>query len=64
MRPDHINPPRDKAVEAERAAAYARKQQWKELPGNRYTPDELRQMSGEFDDCTMLRPKHRIMYID
>ena len=62
MRPDHINPPRDKAVEAERAAAYARKQQWKELPGNRYTPEELREMGGEFADAIMLRPKRRIMH--
>ena len=67
MRPDHIKMPKTpeaEAAEAERAAAFERKQQWKELPGNRYTPEELRLMSGEFDDCTMLRPKHRVMYID
>ena len=64
MRPDHIKLPRAEAAETGRAAAFERKQKWKELPGNRYTPEELRLMSGEFDDCTMLRPKHRVMYID
>ena len=62
MRPDHIQPPKDEAAEAERAAAYERKQKWKELPGNRYTPEELREMSGEFADAVMLRPKRRVMY--
>ena len=64
MRPDHIKPPKDEAAEAERAAAYERKQQWKELPGNRYTPEELREMSGEFADAVMLRSKRRVMYTD
>jgi hypothetical protein len=65
MRPGHIKLPRDEAAEAERAAAHERKQRWKELPGNRYTPEELRQMSGEFADCTMhrVRPKRRVMHI-
>ena len=42
LRPGHIRLPKDEAAEAVRAAAYARKQKWKELPGNRYTPEELR----------------------
>jgi len=65
LRPGHIRLPKDEAAEAERAAGYERKQKWKELPGNRYTPEELKQMSGEFADCTMIcvRPKRRVMRI-
>ena len=66
MRPDHIQLPKSpeaEAAEAARAAGFERKQRWKELPGNRYTPEELRQMSGEFADCTMHRRKRRIMFI-
>ena len=63
LRPGHIRLPKDEAAEAERAAGYARKQKWKELPGNRYTPEELKQMSGEFADCVMIRRKRRVMYI-
>jgi len=64
MRPGHIKLPRDQAAEAVRAAAYERKQCWKELPGNRYTPEELRRMSGEFADCTMHSPEPTVMHID
>ncbi len=65
LRPGHIKLPKDEAAEAERAAGFARKQRWKELPGNRYTPEELRAMSGEFGDCAMrrVRPKRRVMRI-
>ena len=65
LRPGHIRLPKDEAAEAERAAGFARKQRWKELPGNRYPPEELRQMSGEFDGVIMrrARPKRRGMYI-
>lgn len=45
MRPGHIKlpkPPGAEAAEAARAAGYERKQQWKELPGNCYTPENLR----------------------
>ncbi len=63
LRPGHIRLPRNEAAEVERAAGYARKQAWKALPGNRYTPEELRAMSGEFADCTMHRRKRRVMYI-
>ena len=66
LRPGHIRLPKDAAAEAARAAAYERKQRWKELPGNRYTPEELQAMSGDFADAVMIRPKHkrRVMYID
>lgn len=66
MRPDHIPLPKsleEVAAEAARAAGYERKQRWKELPGNRYTPEELRQMSAAFADRTMHRSKRRIMFI-
>lgn len=63
LRPGHIRLPKDEAAEAARAAGYARKQAWKELPGNRYTPEELKQMSGEFSDCVMIRRKRRVMHI-
>ena len=65
LRPGHIKLPKDEAAEAERAAGFERKQKWKELPGNRYTPEELRAMGGEFADCTMrrVRRKRRVMHI-
>ena len=37
LRPGHIKLAKDEAAEAERGAGFARKQQWKEQPGNRYT---------------------------
>ena len=64
LRPGHIRLPKNEAAEAERAAGFARKQRWKELPGNRYTPEELRAMSGEFADCIMYRRKRRVMHIE
>ena len=67
MRPGHIRfppPPKDEAAEAARAAGFERKQRWKELPGNRYTPEELRQMSGEFADCTMHKRRTKVMFLD
>jgi len=65
LRPGHIRLPKDEAAEAERAAGYARKQKWKELPGNRYTPEELRQMSEELGEFTIRRVqrKLRVMHI-
>lgn len=65
LRPGHIRLPKVETAEAERAAGFARKQRWKELPGNRYTPEELCAMSGEFADCAVrrLRPKRRVMQI-
>ncbi len=67
MRPDHIKspaPPKDAAAEAARAAGFERKQRWKELPGNRYTPEELRQMSGEFADATIRKRRTKVMFLD
>ena len=67
MRPGHIKlpkSPKDEAAEAARAAAFERKQKWKELPGNRYTPEELKQMSGEFADCVMIKRRTKVMHID
>lgn len=65
LRPGHIRLPKDEAAEAKRAAGYARKQKWKELPGNRYTPQELRQMSEELGEFTLRRVqrKLRVMHI-
>ena len=67
MRPDHIKmpkPPKDEAAEAARAAAFERKQRWKEQPGNRYTPEELRQMSGELGEFSIHSVKPTVMHID
>ena len=68
MRPDHIKltkSPEQAAAEAALAAGYERKQRWKELPGNRYTPEELRAMSEELGEFTIhsVRPKRRVMHI-
>lgn len=65
LRPGHIRLPKDELAEAARAAAYERKQKWKELPGNRYTPEELRAMSGEFADCVVIKrpPRRRVMHL-
>jgi hypothetical protein len=64
QRPGHIQLPKDEAAEAERAAAFERKQRWKELPGNRYTPEELLVMSGEFADVTLHKRRTKVMFID
>ena len=63
LRPGHIRLPKDQAAEAARAAAYERKQRWKELPGNRYTSEELRAMSENLGPITMrrVRRKRRVM---
>ena len=65
LRPGHIRLPKDEAAEAERAAGFARKQQWKELPGNRYTPEELRAMSGKFANAVMVKVRRtrRVMHL-
>ena len=67
MRPDHIKLPKwpeAETAEAARAAGYDRKQRWKELPGNRYTPEELRQMSGELGEFSIHSVKPTVMHID
>lgn len=65
-RPGHIRLPKDEAAEAERAAGFARKQQWKEQAGNRYTPEELRAMASDFPGFVMVRPrrKRRVMQLN
>lgn len=60
LRLGHIRLPKNEAAEAERAAGFDRKQRWKELPGNRCTPEELREMSGEFGDFTMRRIRQSV----
>jgi hypothetical protein len=65
MRPIRSNePPPQPEAGAGRAAAFERKQKWKELPGNRYTPEELRAMSGEFADVTLHKRRTKVMFID
>ena len=64
MRPGHIKLPKDEAAEAARAAGFERKQKWKELPGNRYTPEELRKMSESLEPFTIEKAKIKEMYID
>ena len=64
LRPGHIRLPKDEAAEAGRAAGFARKQQWKELPGNRYTPGELRARAESFDEFTRHKRHPKVTYID
>lgn len=67
MRPGHIklpNSPEDTAAEAARAAAYERKQRWKEQPGNRYTAEELRQMSERLGALAITEAEPEIMRLD
>ena len=64
MRPIRYNepPPRPEA-EVERAAAFARKQKWKEQPGNRYTPDELRGMSASLGPLVITEQETPVMHL-
>lgn len=67
MRPGHISlpkPPKDEAAEAAGAAAFERKQKWKEQPGNRYTADELRRLAAEFGEFTIVKRRTKVMHID
>lgn len=67
MRSGHIKlpkSPKDEAAEAERAAAYERKQKWKELPGNRYTPEELREMGKRLGKFEIKEEEPEIMRLD
>jgi hypothetical protein len=65
LRPGHIRLPKDEAAESKRAEGYARKQAWKELPGNRYTPEELNAMSANLGEFTLHRipRKRRVMHL-
>ena len=64
LRPGHIKLPKDEAAEANRAAGFARKQKWKEQPGNRYTPEELRAMSQRLGKLTITETEPEIMNLD
>ena len=63
LRPRHIRLPKDEAAEAERAAGYARKQAWKEQPGNRYTPEELRKMSASLGKLVITEQETPVMHL-
>ena len=64
MRPIRYNKtPSRPETEAERAAAFARKQQWKEQPGNRYTPDELREMSASLGTLLITEQETPVMHL-
>ena len=64
LRPGHIRLPKDEAAEAERAAGFERKQRWKELPGNRYTPEELRDMSRRLGTLAITEAEPEVMRLD
>ena len=67
LRPGHIRLPKDEkaeAAEAERATGFARKQAWKALPGNRYTAEELRAMSGRLGTLAITETEPEIMRLD
>ena len=67
MRPGHIKlpvSPKDEAAEAARAAAHERKQRWKELPGNRYAAEELRQMSERLGKLSITETEPEIMFLE
>jgi len=67
MRPSHIKlpkPPEAAAAEAARATGYERKQRWKELPGNRYTPQELREMSASLGTLVITEQETPVMHLE
>ena len=65
MRPTRYNePPLLSDAEAECAAAFARKQKWKEQPGNRYTASELREMGDRLGTLTITEAEPDIMRLD
>ena len=65
MRPDETPSPQDTAAAAAaRQAAFDRKQRWKEQPGNRYTPEELRELGKNFGEFTILKHRAKVMFID
>jgi hypothetical protein len=53
----------DATAELARAAGYARKQKWKAQPGNRYTSQELRQMSASLGPFRMTQADFHVMYL-
>jgi len=62
-----MSKPNQKAVteaEKRRAEHYARKQKWKELPGNRYTAEELREMSASLGPIRIIEQETHVMHLD
>ena len=53
----------DSAAEKARAEHFARKQKWKEQPGNRYTPEELRLMLENSPPLTIHHRRTKVMYL-
>jgi hypothetical protein len=64
MRTDQLKPQPGNRAEAARAAAFEHKQRWKEQPGNRYTPDELREMSESFGGIRIIEPEPHVMRLE
>ena len=64
MRKENLKDQSREAAVAARAAGFDRKQRWKEQPGNRYTPEELREMSESLGPFTIEKAKVKEMYID
>ncbi len=56
--------PEAEAAQAARTAAFERKQKWKEQPGNRYTPEELRLMANRLGPLAILEAEPEIMRLD
>ena len=51
-------------AEQQRAEQFARKQKWKELPGNRYTAEELRQMAASLGPLRITEQEVQVMHLD
>jgi hypothetical protein len=63
--PNHpLLPPEAEAAAAARAAAFAREQKWKEQPGNRYTPQELRLLANRLGPLAILEAEPEIMRLN
>ncbi len=52
------------AAEAAEAAAYERKQRWKERPGNRYREEELHAMAGLLGPFCISEAEPHVMQLD
>jgi len=46
------------------ADGHERKQRWKEKPGNRYTPEELRAMAQDCDSLQIIQQEFHLMCLD
>jgi hypothetical protein len=64
MRACHLKRPHDSDTEAARLAASERKQLWKEQPGNRYTLDELREMTESLGPIRIAELEPHVMRLD